>query len=174
MLGASTMKVALAALSCGLAASCYHTTLQLDAGQLQPDSAATDTALPTGGFITGDVDGVTIRAELQAVSYWWSGLQQGWLEADAQNAEWQWVLIVRNAPGPACGYVVLQPVNVGTMAFATYGIDGACNIDLTAAAPEVGDVLEGTFTATLDQVSGPMLKQVTGGSFRVPRIAGQP
>ena len=137
-------------------------------------SQPADAPLPTGGFITAEVDGVTIRAELQAVSYWWSGLQQGWIEADAQNAEWQWVLILRNAPGPACGYVVLQPVNASTMAFATYGSDGACDVDLTAAAPDVGDVLEGTFTATLDQVSGSMLKQVTSGSFRVPRIAGQP
>jgi len=168
------LKVALAALSCGLATSCYHTTLQLDAGALQPDGATTETALPTGGFITGDVDGVTIRAELQAVSYWWSGLQQGWIEADAQNAEWQWVLILRNVPGPACGYVLLQPVNVSTMTFASYGMYGACDVDVTAAAPDVGDVLEGTFTATLDQVSGTMLKQVTAGSFRVPRIAGQP
>ena len=52
--------------------------------------------------------------------------------------------------------------------------NGACDVDVTAAAPDVGDVLEGTFTATLDQVSGTMLKQVTGGSFRVPRIGGQP
>ena len=157
------------------AASCYHTTLQLDAGQLQPDSATTDGAIPTGGFITAEVDGVTIRAETKAVSYWWSGLQQGWIEADAENAEWQWVLILRNTTGSAaCGYIVLQPVDTPTMAFASYGADGACAVTLTAAAPDVGDVIEGTFTATLDQVSGQMLKQVTGGSFRVPRIAGQP
>jgi hypothetical protein len=158
-----------------VAASCYHTTLQLDAGgPLQPDAATADAALPTGGFITAEVDGVTIRAETQAVSYWWSGLQQGWIEADAQNADWQWVLILRNTPGPACGYVVLQPVNASTMAFASYGTEGECAVDVTAAAADVGDVLEGTFTATLDQVSGTMLKQVTGGSFRLPRIAGQP
>jgi hypothetical protein len=169
------VRAALVAAVFGFAASCYHTTLQLDAGgPLQPDAAATDGALPTGGFITAEVDGVTIRAEMQAVSYWWSGLQQGWIEADGQNADWQWALILRNVPGPACGYVVLQPVNASTMAFASYGADGACAVDVSAAAPEVGDVLAGTFTATLDQVSGPMLKQVTGGSFQLPRIAGQP
>jgi hypothetical protein len=159
------------------AASCYGTTLQLDAGPLQPDDAGRDAALPTGGFITADVDGITIRAEMRAVSYWWSGLQQGFIEADAQNADWQWALILRNVAGPAgCvgGYIVLQPVNAAAMAYGTFGSEGACAVDLMAPAANVGDVLGGTFTATLDQMSGPMLKQVTNGSFRVPRIAGKP
>lgn len=159
------------------AASCYGTTLQLDAGPLQPDDAGRDAALPTGGFITADVDGVTIRAEMRAVSYWWSGLQQGFIEADAQNADWQWALVLRNVAGPAgCagGYIVLQPVNAAAMAYGTFGSEGACAVDLMAPAANVGDVLGGTFTATLDQMSGPMLKQVTNGSFRVPRIAGKP
>jgi hypothetical protein len=174
------MRLGLAAALCAFAASCYHTTLQLDAGggPLQPDAAAADAPLPTGGFISADVDGVTIRAEMQAVSYWWSGIQEGWIGAEAQNGEWQWNLVVRNAPGPtAClggGYVGLQPVDAPAMGYGTFGTDGACAAELTAAAPSVGDVLEGTFTGTLDQLSGPGVKQVTNGAFRVPRIAGQP
>lgn len=179
-MGRSPSRIALGMAVATLAgAACSGSTQRPDGGgQLQPDGAGSDAGLPTGGFITGDVDGVTIRAEMRAVSYWWSGIQDGWLGAEAQNAEWQWSLVLPNATGPlaACsgGYVVLQTAGSGTMAFGSFGADGACAADVTAAAPDVGDVFEGMFTATLDQVSGAMLKQVTNGAFRVPRIAGPP
>src|SRR5687768_13878866 len=74
---------------------------------LAPPDAAGDAGSPggaggspsSGGFITGDVDGVTVRGETQAVSYWWNGLQDGWLAAEGSTAEWTWILIVRNLAG---------------------------------------------------------------------------
>jgi len=172
------VKVGLALVAAVAAASCSGSSSQRDAGgQVQPDGAGGDTTIPTGGFITGDVDGVTIRAEMQAIAYWWSGIQDGSIGAEAQNADWQWILIVSNSTnGNACagGYVVLQKPGMATMAFGSYGAEGACAVTVTAAAPNVGDVLEGTFTATLDQVSGSLLKQVTNGAFRVPRVAAAP
>ena len=160
------------------AASCSGSTQRPDGGgQLQPDGAGSDAGLPTGGFITADVDGVTIRGEMRAVSYWWSGIQEGWIASQAQNAEWQWGLVLRNATGPAAcsgGSIFLQPAASGSMAFGSFGAGGACAADVTAAAPNVGDVFEGTFTATLGQVGGATLKQVSNGVFHVPRIAGMP
>jgi hypothetical protein len=128
----------------------------------------------SGGFITGDVDGVTVRGETQAVSYWWSGLLEGWLAAEGSTAEWTWTLIVQNVAGPAaCSYALLAPAGDANKAFASYAQpDGRCDVTVTAAAPNVGDNLEGTFTATL--VRGTTAKVVTNGAFRVPRIAEPP
>jgi hypothetical protein len=128
----------------------------------------------SGGFITGDVDGVRVRGETQAVSYWWSGLLDGWLAAEGSTAEWTWMLIVKNLAGPAaCSYAMLTPPGDPTKTFASYvEPDGRCDVTVTAAAPNVGDNLEGTFTATL--VRGTMAKVVTNGAFRLPRIAEPP
>jgi hypothetical protein len=157
------------------ATSCSGSTLGPDGGgQLQPDGAGSDAGLPTGGFITADVDGVTIRGEMQAVSYWWSGIQEGSIAADAHNGEWQWSLILRNATGRATCSGVLQVVGSAAMSFGSFGAEGGCATNVTTAALNVGDVLEGTFTATLRQVNGATLKQVSNGAFRVPRIAAPP
>ena len=128
----------------------------------------------SGGFITADVDGVTVRGEAQAVSYWFQGLLQGWLAAEGSNAEWTWMLIIENLNGPgACSYGLLAPGGDTAVAFASYvPPDGRCDVTVTAAAPNVGDNLEGTFTATLKR--GTTTKVVTNGAFRVPRIAEPP
>ena len=58
--------IAVAALA---GASCSGSTAHPDGGgQLHPDGAGGDASLPTGGFIVADVDGVTIRGEMQAVA----------------------------------------------------------------------------------------------------------
>jgi hypothetical protein len=127
-----------------------------------------------GGFITGDVDGVTVRGETQAVSYWYQGLLEGWLLAEGSTAEWTWMLLINNRTGPgACSYGLLAPAGDTTRAFASYVLpDGRCDVTVTATAPNVGDNLEGTFTATLKR--GTTVKVVTNGAFRVPRIAEPP
>ena len=159
------------------AAACSGSSLQPDAaGQLQLDGAAGDRAIPPGGFVTADVDGVTVRAEMQAAAYWFNGIQEGYLGIGAQSAEWQWVFVLQNTVGPGTcpgvGYIVLQPVGAPTMGRATYAAGGACATNVTAAAPAVGDMLEGTFTATLRGLGGGLQPAtVTNGAFRVPRIA---
>ena len=51
---------------------------------------------------------------------------------------------------------------------------GSCSVQVTQAAPNVGDILEGTFTATLANPAHTQTKQVTNGRFRVPRVAEPP
>ena len=101
--------------------------------------------LPTGGFITADVDGVTIRGEMQAVSYWWSGIQEGCIASEAQNAEWQWAPrpAQRDRPGGVRRRLHLPAAGCtrAAMAFGSFSAGGACAADVTAAAPNVGDVL---------------------------------
>lgn len=157
-----------------LLAACSSATLAPPDGGGLGGAGGGGGGIGSGGFIAGDVDGVTVRGETQAVSYWWSGLQDGWLAAEGSTAELTWMLIVRNAAGPgACSYAMLVPAGAPTQVFASYTPpDGRCDVTVTATAPDVGDNLEGTFTATL--VRGTMTKTVTNGAFRVPRIAEPP
>lgn len=158
-----------------LVAACSSRTLALPGGGADagvPDGAGGNPG--SGGFITGDVDGVTVRGETQAVAYWSQGLLQGWLIAEGSNAEWTWMLLIANQAGPgACSYGLLAPEGDTIRAFATYVLpDGRCDVTVTAPAPNVGDKLEGTFTATV--VWRTTTKLVTNGAFSLPRIAEPP
>jgi hypothetical protein len=157
-------------------ASCSSSLAQPDAGTLGTDGGA-DTAIPPGGFITAEVDGVTLRAELQAGAYFWSGIQAGWLDAEARNDESIWAILLENriSSGATNGYIILYPTGVATMSFASYVGDGASAVSVTMTAAGPGDILEGTFTATLNRMGGPaMTKVVTNGAFRVPRVNASP
>ena len=174
------MKRGLAWVALGLAAAaCSTTQLQRDAGQLPVDATFADGAIPPGGFVTGDVDGVTLRTDHHAVAYWFSGIQEGFLGVEAQEEQWQWVLVIRNAVGhwtcPADGSIVLQPVDSSASGLSTSATGGACAFEVTSA-PEVGGVFEGTFTATIARLTGTMRAPaaVTNGAFRVPRVADTP
>jgi hypothetical protein len=163
------------------AASCSSSLQPPDAGGLDTggaEAAGVDTTIPAGGFISADVDGVTIRAELHAGAFFWSGIADGWLDAEARNDEWAWVLLTQNAASPAAvtnGYVVLYPRATPTMSFASYATGGASAVTVTAAAPDPGDMLEGTFTATLNRLGNTTLtKTVTNGAFRLPRVDEPP
>ena len=46
---------------------------------------------------------------------------------------------------------------------------GSCSVNVTSAAPNIGDVIEGTFTATLKSMTPPRTVTVTDGAFRVVR-----
>ena len=157
-------------------AACSGAQLQPDAGQLQVDAAGVDAAIPPGGYIAADVNGVTIRAETMAAAYSWSGLQDGWLDIEARNSDWLWALVVQNVPGPSAGaYAVLYPVATPNMVFTSFANGGACAATVTVAASNAGEFLEGTFTATLDRMGGAsMPKMVVNGSFRLPRVNAPP
>ena len=130
-----------------------------------------------GYYITGDVDGVTVRAEMGAVAYWWSGIVTGTIAADASAASWAWSLIVVNGTNVAsncsAAEIFLYPPGHPEMGFAKSN-GGSCSVQVTQAAPNVGDILEGTFTATLANPAQTQTKQVTNGRFRVPRVAEPP
>jgi hypothetical protein len=129
-------------------------------------------------FVTGDVDGVTIRGEMNADAYWWSGIFAGNLGIDASDGAWTWSFVIANSTtvpnACASGYVVLQAKAAPVKDFLGTGESGACNVQVTRAASNVGNYLEGTFTATLKVVAGAETKTVTNGRFRVPRVADRP
>jgi hypothetical protein len=173
-----------------VAGGCSSSQSRADAGQIQTDSAGVDLApppvdatgsneaIPPGGFITGDVDGVTIRAEVGAVAFWYDGLQPGWIEAAAHTADWTWGLAFLNTTGAKVGCsggnVLLITITGAGMTSATYFSGGSCTTDeVTHPAPNVGDWLDGTFTATLVTMDGSTKHTVTNGAFHVPRIADQ-
>jgi hypothetical protein len=167
--------LALAALGI-VTASCSSTPLQRDAGQLPVDAAGGDVANPQDNFIMADVDGVTIRADMQAGAYFWSGLVDGWLDADARNGEWVWAISVRNTLGSSVAAdVTLSRVGSAATVFVSYTTGGLSEVTVTATAPHAGDVLEGTFSATLARLGGPaMTATVTNGSFRLARVDEMP
>jgi hypothetical protein len=155
------------------AAACSSSLQQPDAGMLGVDGAA-DTNVPPGGFIMADVDGVTLRADRQAGAFFWSGIQDGWLDAEARNDESVWAILLENriSSGLMTGYVILYPTGSPTPSFASYVGDGTSAVSITMTAAGAGDILEGTFTATLNRMgggTGAATKTVTNGVFRLPR-----
>ena len=121
-----------------------------------------------GYYITGDVDGVTVRAEMGAVAYWWSGIVTGTIAADASAASWAWSLIVVNGTNVAsncsAAEIFLSPPGHPEMGFAKSN-GGSCSVQVTQAAPNVGDILEGTFTATLANPAHTQTKEVRTAVF---------
>jgi len=53
---------------------------------------------------------------------------------------------------------------------------GSCSAEVTQAAPNVGDVVEGTFSGTVPRLSGGNIPSVTvtNGRFRATRSIDQP
>lgn len=140
-------------------------------GRVVPDGGpAVDVAHP-GDFIAADVDGTTVRAELMP-SAGNEGLTSAdliWASAGTTSTEFGWNFYVKNAVGTFdClgGWMGLfQPGKTFTAAGG-----GSCSITITQAAPALGDVLEGTFSATLKTTtSTPETAVVTNGAFHVTR-----
>ena len=172
------MKVGLAWAALGPAAiACSTATLPRDGVQRPRDATFADSGIPSGGFVTVNLEGSTVRTDRRAVAYWFSGIKQGFLGVEAQDDQWQWVLVIRNAVGswkcPSDGYIVLQPLDSPTAGRATYWAGGSCAFEITRAA-DVGGMFEGTFTATIVRTGGGMPATVTKGAFHVPRIADTP
>lgn len=164
--------------------ACSASQSRSDAGQIQTDAAAADLTVPPAdsadsddaipaGFVTGDVDGVTIRADMGAAAY----LQAGFIDAVAHTSEWTWGVSVLNDTGARAGCggggVFLVSITGTTMDAVTSNIDGVCMDEVTHPAPNVGDWLDGTFSATLVTTDGKTNKIVTNGAFHVPRLANQ-
>jgi hypothetical protein len=129
-------------------------------------------------FVTGDLDGVTIRGEDQAVAYYFDGLLLGSIAFQAHASGWDWYFVIgNNTYGNACsgGYGQVTKTGDTSDGFASFQDGATCTVTLTHDAQNVGDVLEGTFSGTWLAITGTGMKTITNGSFRVPRIAdGQP
>jgi len=128
----------------------------------------------TSYYIVGDIDGVTDRAEMNPVAYKYQGTATAELRVDASSTMWNWTVVVNN-PTVGCGINLVRRGNFTAYTSALTG--GSCTHTVTPAAPNVGDVLEGTFSGTVVIFTGatgtpPMT--ITNGRFRVPRIADQP
>jgi hypothetical protein len=129
-------------------------------------SAGTGGGAP--GFITGTVDGVVVRAETDLKA----GVQgtvdgQMWIVGGVAPTSWN--LYVANQVGMhdcSMGWVALFDGN-GNPRSDQPG--GSCSVNVTSVAPNIGDVVAGTFTATLTSMTPARTVTVTDGAFRVVR-----
>ena len=140
-------------------------------GHILPDAGpAIDTAHP-GDFISADVDGVTVRAELMPAAGT-MGLTSDaliWASAGTTSTTLGWNFYVPNAAGtfscPPSWMALFEPGRIFSADAA-----GSCSISVTHGAPALGDLLEGTFSATLKTTtSTPQTAVVTNGAFHVTR-----
>jgi hypothetical protein len=122
-------------------------------------------------FISAVVDGVPVRAEMNVRTFWFQGLTEAQLALEGVNADWRFDFVVGNyESSTACTYVVLTPVNVEGRSAGSYVEGGSCDMTVTADAPNVGDVLSGTFSAVVGTFTGEPLVTLTDGRFRAPRV----
>jgi hypothetical protein len=131
-------------------------------------------------FIEGRVDGELVRVDATVRAYWFQGLLQGYIYVEALSDELGWSLIVTNYEGNSnCGSGTITLVHTeGNQ--TTYhlsdpfnGTNSGCSVLVEHAAPNVGDVIEGTFSGELKPLPGDpnATVSVTEGAFRAPRIA---
>jgi hypothetical protein len=124
-------------------------------------------------FISAIVDGVPIRAEMNVQALWFQGLLEGSVGLEGSTAEQRFDFVLDDYVSPnACTYLVLSslPLDQGQGA-GSFVEGGSCEAMLTAAAPNVGDILEGTFSAVVGMFNGTPLVTLTDGRFRAPRVA---
>lgn len=138
-------------------------------GRIQPDTGPAIDAAHPGDFIAADVDGVTVRAELTPTGGT-KGAAPGeiWVNAGTTSATLGWTLYVPNSVGTStCIPDWVALFEAGRMLRSDRG---SCSVTVTVAAPALGDVLEGTFTATLTTLTSPVQTAVvTSGAFHVTR-----
>ena len=112
---------------------------------------------------------VRVEAELKSGTV---GLAAGqiWVNAGPLGAS-AWNLYISNSVGvSACrpDWIALFDAPGGGDLRSDAG--GSCSVTVTAAAPALGDVIEGTFSATLKTMtSNPRTAVVTNGAFHVTR-----
>jgi len=140
-------------------------------GRITGDGPPAIDSATTGGFVTADVDGVTVRAEVEPTSGT-LGLAAGqiWVNVGLTTNLNGWSLYIPNSLGTsACppDWVALFEAAGDTLRSDT----GSCSVTVTAAAPALGGIIEGTFTATLKTLSSetPRTAAVTNGAFHVTR-----
>jgi hypothetical protein len=139
-------------------------------GRITVDGPPALDSATTGGFVTADVDGVAVRVEIDVRSGT-SGLGAGriWITAGTVSTD-AWNLYIDNSVGTSTcppDWVALFE-DTGDVLRAE---GGSCSVTVTAAAPALGDVIEGTFTATLKTLApdAPRTAAVTNGAFRATR-----
>jgi hypothetical protein len=142
-------------------------------GRITVDGPPAIDARQAGSFITGDVDGVTVRVETDLMAGT-SGLAAGqiWVNAGVSGAAWNvWVTnSVGTSSCPPDWIAVYNPPGSGGTLRSDAG--GSCEVTVTRAAPALGDVIEGTFSATLktmESASTPRTAVVTNGAFHLTR-----
>jgi hypothetical protein len=124
-------------------------------------------------FISALVDGMPVRAEMNVRTYWFQGLSEVQLALEGSTADRRFDFVFGNyvAENP-CNYVVLNSVPVmAGQAEASFVEGGSCDMTLTALAPNVGDIIEGTFSAVVGPLGAGPLVTLTEGRFRAPRAA---
>ncbi len=125
----------------------------------------------SSGYITGDVNGTTVRAELMP-SAGISGVADGliWLNAGTTSVGLGWTLYVDNSVGTTtdgANWIALFQTG-NTLRSDSEG--GTSTVTVTTAAPALGDIVEGTFTATVAATgTNPETGVVTNGAFHVQR-----
>lgn len=136
-------------------------------------ASATAVTLDGGhfGFITGDVDGVTFRAEMMP-SAGIKGVAEGliYLNASTTSVGLGWTMYVENSTGTTMDdpnwIALFEPDR--TLRSDSPG--ATASVTITADAPALGDTVKGTFTATLATMSAtPETVVVTNGAFEVRR-----
>jgi len=129
----------------------------------------------SGDFITADVGGVSIRAAFEPAAGT-TGVEAGviWVVAGRTSMLDGWNVYIPNSVGTsACPPSWLALFEPDSPVVCSDGPGATCSVIVTAAAPALGDVVEGTFTATLSPFgtdpSTARTTVVTNGAFHVTR-----
>jgi hypothetical protein len=129
-------------------------------------------------FIEGLFDGERIVAESDVGGRWFQNLAPGWLELRAQREDITWFIYVREGTvDQSCGAatITLAREDARQVVYFLSGWkadDDPCTLVVAEPPGSVGEVIEGTFTATLSSLGQP--GSVAEGSFRVPRLEDEP
>lgn len=143
-------------------------------GSTQAGSSGGSQATGSEYFIRADLDGETLTATAEVSAAWFWGLLDGSIWVTGTDGARTWNFMIRNFEGnDACagGYITLDgPAYPQPAGLATFWEGGTCAVTVTRAAPNVGDVIEGSFGATLAASPDPALSvAVTNGRFRALR-----
>ncbi|HEX6276257.1 MAG TPA: hypothetical protein VFZ53_24625 [Polyangiaceae bacterium] len=131
-------------------------------------------------FVEGRVDGELVRIEVGVQAFWFQGLLEGYLSVQGLVDELGWVINVPNYDGAdTCGTATItltQADGADTVYYLSdpyVGMEVGCSLFVEHAAPNVGDVIEGTFSGELGRIPGGPDDRVsvTEGAFRAPRTA---
>jgi hypothetical protein len=126
-------------------------------------------------FITADVDGVSLRAVFEPAAGT-SGVDSGeiWMVAGESSMLDGWKVYVPNSVGTTtCPASWIGLFDVDNPVVCSDGPGASCSVTVTSIAAALGDVVEGTFTATLSPFgadpSTARMAVVTNGAFHVTR-----
>jgi hypothetical protein len=139
------------------------------------DAASHPDGAGSGDFISGEVDGVSIRAAFEPAAGT-TGVDAGeiWVVAGKTSMLDGWKVYIPNAVGTTtCPPSWLALFETENSVVCSDGPGASCTVTVTAAAPAMGDVVEGTFTATLSPYGADpataRTSVVTNGAFHVTR-----